>query len=151
VPVERKFGLTTLYPPGTSLSLTGLLLRRFVSDAVRVRYGFCREHMPWVESDAGRLTFIVSCAAIPAFAVAAAVFERYFVISWACIALAMAAMGVAASFFVIAKSIRIHNLDYRYVWLAGFGEEYLKHLPTLEEQRAKEAQATAARLTEMEG
>ncbi|MDB5322860.1 MAG: hypothetical protein JWN40_4491 [Phycisphaerales bacterium] len=151
-PVERKFRLITLFRAVPFVSITGFLVRRFMSDSVRVRYGYCREHMHWVESEIGRITFFASCAAIPACIAAASLVEnRSFVVFWILIALTIAAMALAVSFFAIAKSIKIHNLDYKHVWLIGFDDAYLQHLPSIQEKRDRDARQTAARLNSMDG
>jgi len=151
VPVDRKFRFTTLYPEHVSFSGTSFLIRRFLGDRVRVRYGFCREHTPLLESEAARVTLVASWVAIPVFMASANLVEkRSVVLFWALISLTVAALALGMILLFVGKSIKIHDLDYRHVWLAGFREPYLDTFPSLEHQQNQDAREAADRLNSLD-
>lgn len=152
VPVDRKFRFTTLYPERISFSASSFLIRRFLGDRVRVRYGFCRAHTPLLESEAARVTLVASGVAIPAFMAAANMLEkRSVVLFWALISLTIVAMVLAMILLFVGKTIKIHDLDYRHVWLSGFRDPYLDAFPSLEHHRNEDARDAADRLNSLGG
>jgi hypothetical protein len=152
-PVPGKFKPRVLLADrGTKgASLTSVLLRRFLSDRVTARFGYCREHLPWRMSVAGVVTGIAVPALIIPLGIAASIVGDKHPTAFVVI-LALMIAAIVWSFIVFLLSpypISVAGLDYKHVWLEGFGEEYLKQFPTLEERREKDAGEAAARLDGM--
>lgn len=152
VPVDRKFRTRTLLQASNAaLSLEGLLLRKFMSDGVQVRFGYCREHMPWRMSEGARITLITCALAVPGLMGGAALVEKhYFYLFWTLLILAMVTMVSAIWIFFLEKPIKIENLDLKLVQLSGFGDGYLQHFEPVEQARDRASSKAASRLNAMD-
>jgi len=152
-PVPGKFKPRVLLADRgtTGASFTGVLLRRFMSDRVTARFGYCREHLPWRMSVAGVVTGIAVPASIIPLGISASIAGDKHPTAFV-VVLSLMVVAMVWSFILFLLSpypISVAGIDYKHVWLAGFGEEYLKQFPTLEERREQDVGEAAARLDGM--
>lgn len=151
MPVMGTFRTTRLkFIPRSGAAALSKLIAEQLAQTVTIRYGYCREHSPWITPITARIFRIVSLLLImPLIVITMIAAESHSKLRYPSLALTICALFSSIYLLFKTDPIELGALDNHHAWLVGFGEDYLKLFPTPAEDRIAEANQSAEKLDQM--